>query len=71
MYFKQNTVYLLNIHYDNMAQDSICRPILLGDIAFSIFFNWHNLKKNYSIDFHGRGPYYFKFMQLWQEELEK
>ena len=37
-----------------MAQDIICRPILLRDIAIPRFLLWRIFKKNYSMDFHGR-----------------
>ena len=55
-----------------MAQDLICRPILLRDIAFSIFFNWRNFKKKtIPLIFMGEELNYLKFLPLWQKELEK
>ena len=45
-----------------MAQDLICRPILLRVIAFSIFFNWRNLKKTILLIFMGEELNYLKFM---------
>ena len=37
-----------------MAEDIICRPILLRDIAIPRFLFWRSFKKNYSMDFHAR-----------------
>ena len=37
-----------------MAQDIICRPILLRDFAIPRFLLWRSFKKNYFMDFHGR-----------------
>ena len=39
-----------------MAQDLVCRPIILRDIAFSIVLFGVTLKKNYSMNFYGGGP---------------
>ena len=37
-----------------MAQDIICRSILLRDIAIPRFLFWRSLKKKYPMDFHER-----------------
>ena len=48
-----------------MAQELICRPILLRDIGFSIFINWRKLKKKtIPLIFMGEGLNYLKFIQI-------
>ena len=37
-----------------MAQDIICRTILLRDMAIPRFLLWRSFKKKYSMDFHER-----------------
>ena len=54
-----------------MAQDVIYSPILLRDIAFSIFWHWCNfIVKIIRWMFMGQGLNYLKFVQLWHKEVK-